>query len=104
MTFMRWDAKYDMNGRRRKQKKPKGEVFQKLDKSKLKGTTVSEPYRRDAGVSYPSAPMSGGIAAKKESIQYSGDRNLLGISILHKSCLQPVFDKQTAIDNAKMRR
>ena len=45
----------------------------------------------------------GGDTSKKEDNRYSGD-NVLGISLLHKSCLQPVFSKQEAIENAKMRR
>jgi len=28
----------------------------------------------------------------------------LGITILHKSCLQPVFNQQAAVDAANMRR
>jgi len=34
---------------------------------------------------------------------YTGS-NVVGITILHKSCLQPVFSKEAAIDAAKMRR
>ena len=30
--------------------------------------------------------------------------NLLGISIVHKSCLQPIFSREQAIDVATMRR
>ena len=39
----------------------------------------------------------------KPTQQYTGD-NVLGISIIHKSCLQPVFNQQQAIDAATMRR
>jgi hypothetical protein len=53
---------------------------------------------------YPSQEMSGGVAARKESPVYSGEQELLGIAVLHKSCLQPVFNKQDAIDIARMRR
>jgi ATP-dependent DNA ligase len=45
----------------------------------------------------------GGTASKKDSQQYTGG-NILGISILHKSCLQPVFTQEQAIENASMRR
>lgn len=53
---------------------------------------------------YPSQEMSGGVAARKESLQYSGERKLLGIATLHKSNMVPVFDQETAIDIARMRR
>lgn len=39
----------------------------------------------------------------KPTQQYTGN-NVLGISIIHKSCLQPVFNQQQAIDAATMRR
>ena len=45
----------------------------------------------------------GGVGSKKEALQYTGDQ-MLGISIIHKSCLQPVFSQQQAIENASMRR
>lgn len=44
-----------------------------------------------------------GMATKRESPVYTGDK-CIGITILHKSCLQPVFNKESAIDAAKMRR
>lgn len=34
---------------------------------------------------------------------YTGDK-VMGITIVHKSCLQPVFNQQEAIDAANMRR
>ena len=45
-----------------------------------------------------------GTSAKKEPQQYSGKRKLLGIAIMHKSNLVPVFDAEDAKDIAKMRR
>lgn len=44
-----------------------------------------------------------GAVNVKQTPQYTGD-NLLGITIVHKSCLQPVFTQQEAIDAANMRR
>jgi hypothetical protein len=38
-----------------------------------------------------------------ERLQYTGTR-LLGIAVLHKSCLQPVFSQEEAEAAAKMRR
>ena len=56
---------------------------------------------------YPSAPMSATCdTSKKESLQYTGERRLLGIATMHKSNAVPIFadDKQHAIDIARMRR
>jgi hypothetical protein len=44
-----------------------------------------------------------GAVTVKQTQKYTGDR-LLGVTILHKSCLQPVFSQQEAIDAARMRR
>ena len=44
-----------------------------------------------------------GAVTIKQTPQYTGN-NLLGITIVHKSCLQPVFTQQEAIDAANMRR
>ena len=45
-----------------------------------------------------------GISPKKERMEYSGKRKLLGIATMHKSNMVPVFDKEDAKDIAKMRR
>ena len=44
-----------------------------------------------------------GAVSSKPSPQYTGTA-VMGITILHKSCLQPVFNQQEAIDAATMRR
>lgn len=44
------------------------------------------------------------VAPRKEARPYEGERQLLGIATLHKSVMQPVFDKEYAKDVAKMRR
>ena len=51
----------------------------------------------------PSLVTPGGSCALKEIPKYTGTE-MLGISIIHKSCLQPVFNQQAAIDAASMRR
>ena len=51
----------------------------------------------------PSIVTPGGTTAAKEIPVYTGDK-MIGISIIHKSCLQPVFSKEAAIDVASMRR
>lgn len=45
----------------------------------------------------------GGNTAPKEVPEYTGSE-MIGISIIHKSCLQPVFSEQSAKDAASMRR
>lgn len=44
-----------------------------------------------------------GAVSSKPSQQYTGDM-VKGITVVHKSCLQPVFTEQEAIDAAHMRR
>ena len=69
--------------------------------------TKQQPYVRNSGLSYPSAPMSAsGNTAKKEPLHYTGERKLLGVATMHKSNAVPIFadDKQHAIDIARMRR
>ncbi len=44
-----------------------------------------------------------GSTAPQEHKEYTGDK-MVGISIIHKSCLQPVFSQEAAIDAASMRR
>ena len=46
---------------------------------------------------------AGGSTALKPIPKYTGTE-MIGISIIHKSCLQPVFSKQAATDAANMRR
>jgi hypothetical protein len=43
---------------------------------------------------------------KKENLQYTGERKLVGIATMHKSNAVPIFedDKEHAIDIARMRR
>lgn len=51
----------------------------------------------------PSLVTSMGPCTKKEPPVYTGTE-MIGISIIHKSCLQPVFNKEAAVDVASMRR
>lgn len=44
-----------------------------------------------------------GAVSTKPTQQYTGN-DVLGITIVHKSCLQPVFSHEQAKDAAKMRR
>ena len=106
MTIISTSCNYSPTGRKRKKVKPKGEVYKKLkvNPRTLPEYVAPQPYRRDDGVVYKSADSGSCNTAKANTNVYTGEQKLLGISTLHKSCLQPVFDKQTAIDNANMRR
>jgi hypothetical protein len=44
------------------------------------------------------------MSGRSEAQQYSGERKLLGIAIMHKSNLVPVFDEESAREISKMRR
>jgi len=54
-------------------------------------------------LSEDSFATAGHTGAKKEEQKYTGDK-LIGIAVMHKSCLQPVFTKESAKDSASMRR
>lgn len=73
--------------------------FRPLTEPVFKSGTLDEHRAK-----YPSQEMSGGVAARKESMQYSGERKLLGIATMHKSNMVPVFDQESAVDIARMRR
>ena len=57
----------------------------------------------------PNQPKCGdkipvGTGGKKEQMQYSGKRKLIGIGLMHKSNLVPIWDKEGAEEISKMRR
>ena len=84
-------------------------------KNKYKSTTtkVSKPavqtmrtdvVRRESDVRPKSLnSWITGAVSSKPSQQYTGDM-VKGITVVHKSCLQPVFTEEEAIDAAHMRR
>ena len=51
----------------------------------------------------PSRVTPGGDCSLKPIPEYTGDK-MIGISIIHKSCLQPIFSQEAAVDAASMRR
>ena len=74
----------------------------------MKRTFNIKPLSPEMGTSRvttrpPSLVTPGGSTAAKEIPVYTGTE-MIGISIIHKSCLQPVFSKEAAIDVASMRR
>jgi len=69
------------------------------------GNTNMEPSNDDPN--YPKTsdkiPVNGG-GNKKQEQQYSGERKLIGIGLMHKSNLVPIWDKEGAEEISKMRR
>lgn len=79
---------------------PKNPVVSKKDTS-LKCAYNIPPGRSTDHI--PSISTNKHSTALKDSVMYTGE-NVIGITILHKSCLQPVFSKQEAVEASQMRR
>ena len=101
--------KYGPHGKKRKTKafstQSKRAKYKELicQQQKLYDQVIAE-VKKD----YPSweGNITGNITPKQEPMQYTGERKLLGIAVMHKSNLVPVFaeDKNYAKDLANMRR
>jgi hypothetical protein len=74
----------------------------KQTKQTFKEFNPTKPNIRETKV-IPSLNSNVGNTSKVETTKYTGDK-LIGIAVLHKSCLQPVFSKETATEIARMRR
>ena len=61
-------------------------------------------YERDPNLPQCSDKIPVGTGGKKEQMQYSGKRKLIGIGLMHKSNLVPIWDKEGAEEISKMRR
>ena len=102
--------RYDMTGRKRKTKSLKTKSKRTID-NKLIATqqrqydNVVERVANEYP-SYVSKHIDGNLTPKKEPMQYTGERKLLGIAAMHKSNLVPVFEEDInyAKDLARMRR
>ncbi len=68
-----------------------------------KTETISQPVRAHEKSGKSLNSWVTGPVSSKPSQQYTGD-NVKGIAVMHKSCLQPVFNQEAMIDSAKMRR
>jgi len=98
--------KYDFNGRKRKPKKPKGEVCVKYVPPKFSEYKPSSSYASQRAAEterYKSAPLTPAKAGgnKRESKQYTGDF-VIGIGQLHKSNAVPVTNPKYAKEIAEM--
>jgi len=81
-------------------------VFGKLKyKKKDRGQYVGEPMINNRVTpARTETKVEPHACIKKEPHVYDGERRLIGIGILHKSNLVPIFDEEHAKDLAKMRR
>jgi hypothetical protein len=81
---------------------------EQIARNKEKNANVSIRSFPDYSSDRPTIPTSdvipGGSTAPKERLTYSGERRLLGVAVMHKSNMVPVFDSKDAKDIAKMRR
>ena len=61
-------------------------------------------YSSPSGNKIPTSDRICGNGTKKEGNTYSGERQLLGVAMMHKSNLVPVFSTKDAKEIARMRR
>lgn len=66
--------------------------------------TVAKPYRRETE-SFPSlnSVVKGPVNTGRPKQVYTGDK-ILGIAVMHKSNLVPIFSEKDAVDVSTMRR
>ena len=83
-----------------KKYEPKGEV--KPKKRKTLDYDLKVPENRSTK-HIPSHEIPEGYATKAPDKVYTGDK-VIGVAVMHKSSLVPVFSKESAVDIAKMRR
>ena len=82
---------------------PEKKKLHPSEMGELRADYLALPPHRQNAIKYPSKDSGIGVATKREVQQYTGD-NMLGIGQLHKSNSVPVFRKEDAEDQAKMRR
>jgi hypothetical protein len=95
----------------KKKRKPKGVIAKKYNKSaailgveKLPRLEYGSRVGADAARSVQSLNSDKIFTEKRESLMYTGERKLLGVAVMHKSNLVPVFDQKEAEEISKMRR
>lgn len=94
-AYAKWCAKYDI--------KPEGRVKKKevIRNIALPGT-VYKPFIRETKY-YPSLNTGGSATTGKKTQVYTGDK-MIGIATMHKSNMVPIFNDESAIEVAQMRR
>jgi hypothetical protein len=100
------NMKYDHNGRKRKTKKPKGEVYAKYTPPKFQEYQPSSTYASQRAAEtqlYKSVPLTPRTErdGKRESPRYTGDY-VIGIATLHKSNAVPVTNQKYAQEISDM--
>jgi len=115
-SFYMGSLRYDPTGRKRKNhaanpvKRKKPTAFRPMKICPIKAKAAQESAdRREAEKQdflKRLSRMKSDATAKKEKMEYSGERKLIGIATMHKSNAVPIFehDKEHAIDIARMRR
>ena len=99
-------AKYDSSGRKRKSKKPKGEVCVKYVPPKFQEYQPTKTYASERAAEtklYKSSPLTPAKAGgdRRETKQYTGDF-VIGIATLHKSNAVPVTNPKYAKEISEM--
>jgi hypothetical protein len=100
------NSRYDLNGRKRKPRKPKGEACVKYTPPKFKEYNPQSTYASERAAEakrYPSRTTSPAEARgdRRESQQYTGDY-VIGIATLHKSNAVPVTNQKYAQEISEM--
>lgn len=98
------NANYSYSGKRRKTRKPKGEVYSKYQKPAFRPLEAPLYAHRSSETQYRSVTDISSHTARQEPLQYTGQRRLIGIATMHKSNAVPVFEREEAMEIAKMRR
>lgn len=77
----------------------------KLPKPEFKSLSVQHSHPRYIDrQQFDSLNINVGNTLKREPLKYSGERKLLGVAVMHKSNLVPIFDQKEAEEIARMRR
>lgn len=72
-------------------------------KNEFRDLKPKKVYRRETQ-KINSLDTNIGSTPRQEPKTYDGERKLIGIAVMHKSNLVPVFDEQSAKDISRMRR
>jgi len=79
-------------------------LTQKELKKRVKESPVPFPDYKVRREMPPTSDRIAGETKRRPEQQYSGERKLIGIGMMHKSNLVPVWDEESAIEISKMRR
>jgi hypothetical protein len=97
--------------RKKPKAKPKGVIARKLNVSTIARLSTNKlpTYSRVPRVGAEQANLIASLVSnassteKRESIKYTGTK-IIGVAVLHKSCLQPISSQKEAEEVARMRR